>query len=112
VEYLIKQVKMSFIKTIHLLLFLEDDIMEGNGLLTIKEASVMACVCESTIYRYIRQKKLSCQAVQSNRKKIAKVPKSELISVFSLSANHCQAIPGNILENAINARKCQAMPSR
>jgi len=98
---------MSFIKAIHLLLFLEDDIMEGNGLLTIKEASIMACVCESTIYRYIRQKKLSCQAVQSNRKKIAKVPKSELISVFSLSSSQCRAVPGNILKDS---KQCQEVP--
>ncbi len=81
--------------------------MEGNRLLTIKEASIMACVCESTIYRYIRQKKLSCQAVQSNRKKIAKVPKSELISVFSLSSSQCQAVPGNILEDS---KQCQELP--
>jgi len=64
-----------------------------DELLTIKEASIITGVSESTIYRYIRQGKLTCQSLTINRKKIAKVIKSELIKVLSIPESHCQSLP-------------------
>ena len=57
-------------------------LISENGLLTIKEASVMAGTSVTSIYRRINSGKLECKTVLIGDKQIKKVKKSDIESIF------------------------------
>jgi hypothetical protein len=88
-EYInkIKQVKMSFYKAIHLFYYFptEDNIMESNDLLTIKEAANLYRVHITTIYKAIQEGRIEVELNSNRKKKIKKVKKSDLEREFANS---------------------------
>jgi excisionase family DNA binding protein len=61
---------------------MEDKYMNGNGLLTIKEASELVGINQTTIYRKIKKGQLHATAVQLQGIEVKKVKKDDIIRLF------------------------------